>query len=71
MFRYRCSVDQDELVGGLIHRFVEKTLAGSLLPFAAYFSRSDRLSESERAELEVLIAKLEGTKDSEKKEADR
>jgi len=60
IFRYRCSVDKDELVGGLIHRFVEKTLAGSLLPFVGYFSRSDRLSESEHAELELLIAKLEG-----------
>src|ERR1700721_205836 len=57
VFRYRCAVDQDEIVGGLIHRFVEKTLAGSLLPFAAYFSRSSRLSESERAELELLIGK--------------
>jgi predicted transcriptional regulator len=72
VFRYRCSVDQDEIVGGLIHRFVEKTLAGSLLPFATYFSRSNRLSESEQAELELLIAKLEGTPaDSGRKETDR
>lgn len=60
VFSYGCALDQDEIVGGLIHRFVEKTLAGSLLPFAAYFSHSNRLSKAEQAELEMLIAKLEG-----------
>lgn len=59
-FTYRCSVDKDEIEGGLIQRFIDKTLAGSLLPFAAYFSRSERLSAEERTELEALISKLEG-----------
>lgn len=59
VFRYSCPIAPDEVVGGLIQRFVEKTLAGSLLPFAAYFARSERLSDTERAELERLIAKLE------------
>lgn len=70
VFRYRCPVSQDEIVGGLIHRFVEKTLAGSLLPFAAYFSRSNQLSTEERAELERLIAKLQPELNSDQKETD-
>jgi hypothetical protein len=64
-------VDQNEVVGGLIHQFIEKTLAGSLLPFAAYFSRSERLSDSERAELEQLITKMERTPESGIQEEDK
>ena len=59
VFRYSCPVSQDEIEGGLIQRFVERTLAGSLLPFAAYFSRSNQLSTEERTELERLIAKMQ------------
>jgi len=62
-FHYRCSVEKNEIEGSLIQRFIDKTMAGSLLPFAAYFSRSERLTDAERAELEALISKLEGATD--------
>jgi predicted transcriptional regulator len=59
VFRYSTSVPQDELLGGLVSHFVEKTLAGSLAPFIAYFARSQRLSDGELAELKRLIEKLQ------------
>ena len=59
VFRYSCPVAQDELMGGVVRRFVEKTLAGSLSPFVRYFASSDKLSPQEVAELERLIGKLQ------------
>ena len=43
----------------LVQQFIERTLAGSLLPFVTYFSRQNRLSNSELAELERLVEKLQ------------
>ncbi len=59
VFRYSCPVAQEELMGGVVRRFVEKTLAGSLSPFVRYFASSDKLSPQEVAELERLIGKLQ------------
>jgi predicted transcriptional regulator len=62
IFRYRATVGAQELMTGLVHQFVERTLAGSLLPFVTYFSQQDRLSSSEMAELERLVEKLQSPK---------
>lgn len=58
-FRYRTTVASQELMSGLVEQFVQNTLAGSLVPFVTYFSRQNRLSESELAQLESLVAKLQ------------
>jgi predicted transcriptional regulator len=62
-YRYRPTVAQQDLMGGLVEKFVEKTLAGSLVPLVTYFSKQNRLSESEMAELERLVAKLQASED--------
>lgn len=58
-FRYRTTVASQELMSGLVEQFVQNTLAGSLVPFVTYFSRQNRLSASELAQLESLVAKLQ------------
>jgi predicted transcriptional regulator len=59
VFRYRATIEPQEVMGGLVEQFVAKTLGGSLVPFATFFSRQNQLSDSEMAELEKLVAKLE------------
>ena len=59
VFQYASLAAQEEIMGGLVQQFVEKTLSGSLTPFVTYFSQREKLSEQELAELERLIAKLQ------------
>jgi predicted transcriptional regulator len=59
VLRYAATSGEEEVSRGLVERFVEKTLAGSLAPFAVYFARSDRLTEEEISELKRLLTKLE------------
>jgi predicted transcriptional regulator len=59
VFRYEATTPTQELMGDLVEQFVEKTLAGSLVPFVTYFSKRDRLSQQELSELERLVRKLE------------
>ncbi|MBC8137294.1 MAG: BlaI/MecI/CopY family transcriptional regulator [Fibrella sp.] len=58
---YRSPLPEQELMGSLVQRFVERTLAGSLDPFLAYFARTGagRLSPTEQRELERLVQKLQ------------
>lgn len=63
VFRYEATTAPQELMGGLVEQFVEKTLAGSLVPFVTYFSKQNRLSDDELAELERLVRKLESAKE--------
>lgn len=60
VFRYEATTPSQELLGGLVEQFVEKTLDGSLVPLVTYFSKKNRLSDEELAELERLVRKLEG-----------
>ena len=60
VFRYLPEQKQEELFGWLITRFIDKVLAGRLTAFSAYFTRSEKLTDSEKAELTRLLAKLEG-----------
>jgi len=59
VFRYAPAQPQEEVLGWLIARFIEKTLAGRLTAFSAYFTRSEKLNEAEKAELKRLLAKME------------
>src|SRR5688572_14649823 len=47
LYRYEATVASQDLVSGLVEQFVQNTLAGSLVPFVTYFSRQNRLSDSE------------------------
>jgi predicted transcriptional regulator len=59
VFRYEPTRAPQEVMGGLVEQFVEKTLDGSFTPFISYFAKQNRLSEDEIAELERLVRKLE------------
>jgi predicted transcriptional regulator len=68
VFRYRAALPSEEVLSGLVENFVENTLAGSLSPFVAYFSRRKPLSQEEVAQLRALVDSLEaeGTQDGSK-----
>ena len=63
VFRYAAALPSEEVLGGLVEHFVEKTLAGSLRPFVAYFARKQSLSETEVAQLRELVDTLESAPD--------
>ena len=62
VFRYEAAMAPQEVMGGLVEQFVEKTLGGSLVPLVTYFVNQNQLSESEIAELQQLVSKLEARK---------
>jgi predicted transcriptional regulator len=59
VYQYEPTTQPNEVMGGLVEQFVQRTLGGSLVPFVNYFSRQERLSKEEIAELERLVRKLE------------
>jgi predicted transcriptional regulator len=61
VFRYSPALPSEEVLSGLVERFVENTLAGSLSPFVAYFARRKPLSQTDVAQLRALLDTLEAT----------
>lgn len=59
MYRYSATSGQDAVVRSAVGQFVEKTLQGSVSPFVAWMSQRAEVSDSELAELEALVAKLQ------------
>jgi predicted transcriptional regulator len=59
VFRYSSPKSSDELLRGVVHGFVEKTLDGSVSPFVSYLVEAAAVSDEELAELERLVAKLQ------------
>lgn len=59
MYRYSATAGQDDVVRGAVGQFVEKTLQGSVSPFVAWMSQRAEVSDTELAELEALVAKLQ------------
>ena len=66
VFRYQATMEQQEVMGGLVEQFVEKTLGGSMVPLVSYFVRQNEISDSELEELQALVAKLESRKQERK-----
>ncbi|PPU71525.1 methicillin resistance protein [Xanthomonas melonis] len=59
MYRYSATTGQDDVVRSAVGQFVEKTLQGSVSPFVAWMSQRAEVSDTELAELEALVAKLQ------------
>lgn len=56
--------DQHETqLRGVVDRFIEKTLGGSLDPFVAYLSEAD-LSDAQKAQLRQLVEHLDDAKEA-------
>ena len=58
VFQYSPRHTQMEVLQGMVHRFVETTLSGSLAPVVQYLANSRRLSPSELEELQQLVQEL-------------
>ena len=61
-YRYSARLGKTELLSGLVHRFVENTLGGSVSPFVAYLADNPRLTSAEIEELQRLLTELEPKK---------
>ena len=57
-YAYAPQHEHETQLRGVVGRFVEKTLGGSLDPFVAYLSDAD-LSEPQKAQLRELVAQLD------------
>jgi predicted transcriptional regulator len=58
-FHYSLRLRQSEVLSSVVHRFVEKSLGGTVSPFIAYLADSRGLSDSELAKLKDLVKDLE------------
>lgn len=61
-FEYSPQHEHQTQLRGVVSRFVEKTLGGSLDPFVAYLSETE-LSPSQKAQLRELVEKLDDEKE--------
>jgi predicted transcriptional regulator len=62
VYRYQARASSEELTQGAIRRFVDRNLGGSVAPFVAYLSESDRLTDAEVEELEAVLARLQSAR---------
>jgi predicted transcriptional regulator len=56
--QYRAAVDERRLLPAIVRRFVDRTLAGSLEPLAAYLADSAKLSAKDVAALRAIARKM-------------
>lgn len=62
---YRSTQTAQELLGGAVRDFVDRSLSGSLSPFALYLAeRGDTIPEHEIAELRRIIERLSEERDA-------
>ena len=59
LFQYRLAMSKTELLRHLVQVFVERTLGGSLSPFAVYLASARNITEEELAELKQAVQTLE------------
>jgi predicted transcriptional regulator len=58
LYRYRASESSTELVRGVVRRFVERTLGGSVSPLVAYLDDTAELSDEELRALRQVVERL-------------
>jgi predicted transcriptional regulator len=59
VYRYSPSVNPEEVKKGLIGRFIEKALGGSIIPFIAYLGEKSDFTEEEITALRKRLEELE------------
>ena len=65
VFQYSSPAATGEVLRDVVRSFVEKTLGGSVAPFVNYLTEEAEVSDSELAELEGLVAKLQSKRKEE------
>ena len=58
VYRYESRTSSGELLRGLVGRFVERSLGGSVSPFVAYLDDSPGLSDEELQQLQDVVDRL-------------
>ena len=58
VYRYRASASSTDVLRGLVQRFVERTLGGSVSPLVAYLDDSAELSDDELRALREIVDRL-------------
>ncbi|NOT35645.1 MAG: MarR family transcriptional regulator [Candidatus Eisenbacteria bacterium] len=64
VFVYASSLPLDRLMHAAVGQFVERSLGGSVLPFAAWLSERVAVTEEELAELRHIVARLKSSKET-------
>jgi predicted transcriptional regulator len=59
VYRYSPRATTGDVIRGAVSAFVDKTLGGSLSPLATYLAERGEVSESELAELEDAVERLQ------------
>jgi predicted transcriptional regulator len=59
VYQYEPRHPKGDMLRGLVGDFVHRTLGGSLTPFVAYLAEDAELSETDLAELRLLVERLE------------
>ena len=58
VFQYSPQMAVPEVLQGLLHRFVQTSLGGSLAPVVAYLTRAQRLTPEELQELRLMVESM-------------
>lgn len=59
IYEYSAAEPRKELLSALVRNFVDRTLGGSISPFAAYLAQDARLSPRELDDLKRVVNELE------------
>lgn len=59
IYRYTPKVSSQDLLRGLVKKFVDQTLGGSVSPFVAYLSDNGPVSEDDLEQLKKLVRDLD------------
>jgi predicted transcriptional regulator len=62
VYQYASPVPASELLRDVVGDFVQRTLSGSLSPFAAYLSAAEDVTDEELAQLQDVVARLRSKK---------
>lgn len=65
VYQYFSPAPAGTVLRDVVRSFVEKTLGGSVAPFVNYLTEEAEVSDSELAELEELVAKLQSKRKEE------
>ncbi|HET6555256.1 MAG TPA: BlaI/MecI/CopY family transcriptional regulator [Dyella sp.] len=63
VYRYSPATGPGEVMRSAVGQFVEKTLSGSVSPFVAWMSERGKVSDTELAELQALVARLQSQRE--------
>jgi predicted transcriptional regulator len=64
VYLYSSTIALDRLMRATVGQFVERTLDGSVLPFAAWLSEQVDVTDEELQELRAMVSKLRSRRDA-------